>query len=112
MLLVNSPVSTEDTFLPRVKPSLFIVASGSFLPKVIIPLMPRASQHGPLHPPALKTFLESNFNFKGFHEVSRMLAPAGTVRGTNGIIAFGEKDPEKTITLFWLGGICPPQAVF
>ena len=51
-----------------------------------------------------KNFFESNLNFKGFHEVSRITARVGTVRGTSGIITFGENDPEPTsgigITLF------------
>ena len=38
------------------------------LSKVMIPLVPRTSQHGPLGPPpALKIFFESNLNFKDFH---------------------------------------------
>ena len=66
-------------------------ASGSFSPKVIISLMPHASQLGPLRPPALKNFFESNLDFKGFHEVHRIKARAGTASGTNGIITFGER---------------------
>ena len=48
--------------------------------------MPRASQLGPLRPPALKNFFESNLDFKDFHEVHRIKARAGTASGTNGII--------------------------
>ena len=59
--------------------------------------MPRASQHGPLRPHALKSFFESNFNFKGFHKVDRITARAGTARGISGIITFGGKDPEATL---------------
>ena len=73
------------------------VASGCFCPKVIIPLVPRASQHGPLRPPALKNFFESNFDFKGFDEVNRITARAETARGTSGIITYGEKDPEAPL---------------
>ena len=61
--------------------------------------MPRASQYGPLRPPALKNFFESNLNVKGFHEVNRIIARAGTARGTGEIITFEEKDPEATIYL-------------
>ena len=74
-----------------------IFASGSLSSKVIIPLLPRASQHGPLRPPALKNSFESNLNCKGFHEINRTTARAGTARGTSGIITFWEKDPEATI---------------
>ena len=38
-------------------------------PKVIIPLVPHAFQHGPLPQPALKNFFENNLNLKGFHKV-------------------------------------------
>ena len=65
--------------------------------KVIIPLVPRASQHRPLHPPVLKNFFESNLYFKGFHEVNRITARAGTARGTSGMITLGEKDAETTL---------------
>ena len=72
------------------------VVSGSFFPnvtKVIILLVPHASQHGPLRPPALKNFFENKLNFEGFHEVNRITAGAKTARDTSGIITFGEKDP-------------------
>ena len=59
--------------------------------------MPRAFQHGPLSPPALKNFFESNVDFKSFHQVNRITASAGTARGTSGIITHGEKDPEATL---------------
>ena len=65
---------------------------------IIITLMPRASQHRPLGPPALKNFFESNLNFKGLHEVNRIRARVGTARGTGGVITFGEKNPETTLT--------------
>ena len=64
--------------------------------------MPRSSQRGPLRPPALKHFLKSNLNFKGFHEVNRIKARAGTARDTNGIITFLEKDLEETIKVVQL----------
>ena len=60
------------------------VASESFSPKVIIPFATRASQHGPFLPPALENFFERNLNFKGFHEVSKITARAGTARDTSG----------------------------
>ena len=63
-------------------------------PKVIIALMPRTSQHRPLRPPALKNFFQSNLDFKGFHKVQRI-----TARGTSGIFAFGEKNPDATIKI-------------
>ena len=72
------------------------VASGSFSPKVIISLVPRELD-GPLRPPELKKFFESNLNIEGFHEVSRIIARPGTAHGTSGIITFGEKDPEATL---------------
>ena len=78
----------------------FKVASGSFSPKVIISLVPRASQHGPLRPPTLKNFFENNLNFKGFHEVSGIRTRAGTALGTSGIITFGENDTEATLHRF------------
>ena len=62
--------------------------------------MSRASQHWPLRPLALKNFFESNLNFRGFHEVNRITARAGAVRGTSGIITFGGKDPEATLPVF------------
>ena len=58
--------------------------------------MPRALEHRPLRPPALKNFFESNLYFEGFHEVSGIIARVGTARGTSGVITFGEKDPEAT----------------
>ena len=73
---------------------LSIVASRCFSPKLIILLVPPAFQHGPLRPPALKNFFETNVNFKSFQEVNRMIACAGTAPaalGTSGIITFGEK---------------------
>ena len=67
-------------------------------PRVIIPLVPRASQHGPLGSPALNNFFESNLNFKGFRKVNRITVRAGTERGTSGVITFVEKDPEAILT--------------
>ena len=63
-------------------------------PKVINALVHRHQhqhQHRPLRPPALKNFFQSNLDFKGFHKVQRI-----TTRGTSGIIAFGEKNPDAT----------------
>ena len=54
-------------------------------------------ENGSLPPPALKNFFESNLNFKGFHEVNRIVALAGTARGASGTIIFGGKDPEATL---------------
>ena len=62
--------------------------------------MPRASQQRLLRPPALKNFFESNLNLKGFHEVNRVTAGAGTAGGTIGIITFGEKDSDATIIVW------------
>ena len=59
--------------------------------------MPRASLHGPLGPPTLNNFFESNLNFEGFHKVNGITAHAGTASDTSGIITFAEKDPEATI---------------
>ena len=88
----------------EVLPVASIVASGSFSRKIIISLVPHASQHGPIRPPALKDFSESNVNFKGFHEVNRITARARTARGTSGVITFMEKDPEVAIRATTLGG--------
>ena len=72
--------------------------SGSFSPKVIIPLVSHASQHMLLCPPALNNFFERNFSFKGFHEVSRITVQSvlGLHMAQGGIITSGEKDPEAT----------------
>ena len=64
--------------------------------------MPRASQHGPFRPPALKKFFKSNLNFKGFYKVNRITARVGNARDTSGIVTFREKHPEATLPNFKL----------
>ena len=77
------------------------VASGSFSPKLIIPLVSNVSEHKQLCQPMMKNFFWSNSFIKLSTWPTRVIAGAGTARGTSGVITFGEKDPETTLPRIW-----------
>ena len=59
------------------------VASGSFSPKVIVPLVPRARARAAMHINNEKV-LREQLIYKAFHEVNIVTARAGTVSGMSG----------------------------